>query len=61
MEETIFVKWNIVFCAEFKALLFDKKKLTFFIEKYSKYEWYNLFCATGYILKSYLNTTREER
>ena len=26
MEETKFIKCNIVFCAEFKALLFYKKK-----------------------------------
>ena len=25
MEETIFIKWNLVFSAEFKALHFDKK------------------------------------
>ena len=40
---------KIVFCAEFKALVFDKK--TYFFhrkieEKYSKCEWYNLLYAT---------------
>ena len=29
MEETIFIKRNIVFCAEFEALLFDKKTYFF--------------------------------